>query len=318
MRMRKTGLAKEELNDLGFGAKVTQNTKRRLLDRDGSFNVKRRGQSFLASLHLYHALLNMPWWHFHLVIVSGFLGVNALFALLYILAGPEAVGGAVRLPLNQHFAQAFFFSVQTFTSVGYGQLTPNGLTANVIATADAFFGLLSFAFATGLVFARFARPTAKIIFSRVALVAPYREITGFQFRIANERNNQLVDLHIRVLFSRLETVRGRRIRTFDELELERKQVVFFPLHWTIVHPIDEQSPLAQYTETKLRNADAEFLILLTAFDETFSQTVHARSSYKFDEVIWGAKFRSMLDGVDSGRLSVDLRNLHAFDSNDSA
>jgi inward rectifier potassium channel len=175
-------------------------------------------------------------------------------------------------------------------------------------------GLLGFALATGLLFARFSRPTAKIIFSERAVVAPYRGITAFEFRIANARRNQLIEVEAKVLFARFEDSDGNSIRRFYTLALERNKVVFFPLSWTIVHPIDEASPLFGLTAADLTATNAEFLVLLTGIDETFSQTVHARSSYQADEVIWNAKFSSIFKkGGKGNTLSIDVRRLHLIE-----
>ena len=300
---------KGDLNDLGFGSKVSQEISNRFLNRDGSFNVQRRGLSFLRSLSMYHALLTMSWWRFHLVVACAFVTANAVFAAGYVLSGPAVLSGAGATSLADRLLNAFFFSVQTFTTVGYGQLVPQGFVANVLATLDVFAGLMGFALATGLVFARFSRPTAKIMFSRSAVIAPYGDGRGLMFRIANERSSQLIHVEVKVLFARLVQNGARRQRRFDELSLERRQVEFFPLHWTIVHPIDANSPLHGLRAEDLQESDAEFLVLLLAFDETFAQTVHSRSSYKYHELIWNAKFSNILQHQDDGRLAVDLHRL---------
>jgi inward rectifier potassium channel len=162
-----------------------------------------------------------------------------------------------------------------------------------------------------MIFARFSRPTAKILFSNSAIMAPYRGITAFEFRIANARKNQLIELEAKVLFSRTEDPQSKAGRQFHELSLERRKVAFFPLSWTIVHPIDEHSPLYGLTEEDFRLGQAEFLVLLTGIDETFSQTVHARSSYRAEEVVWNAKFANIFNrpqGNDG--LGIDVSRLH--------
>jgi inward rectifier potassium channel len=184
------------------------------------------------------------------------------------------------------------------------------MTANVLMTIESITGLLGLAVATGLVFARFARPHAKILFSRNAVVAPYHGMTALEFRIANARTNQLIDVHASVLLSRMEEGHGGLKRKFHQLSLERQQVMFFPLHWVVVHPIAESSPLYGVTKQDFLDSDAEILILLTGFDETFSQTVHSRSSYKGTEVVWGAKFGNIFDDSMNGTIKVDLRKIH--------
>src|SRR5204862_7044209 len=181
---------------------------------------------------------------------------------------------------------------------GYGQIGPNGLAANLLVTVEALVGLMYQALATGLLFARFARPTASIIFSRNAIVAPYAGIQSLQFRIANRRRrNEIVQLEATVLYTAFETNGdGRVVRRYRLLPLERNKVTFFPLSWTIVHPIDEASPLAGKSRENLEEVQAEILELLTGVDETYEQTVHARTSYRADEIIWNAKFRSVFRG----------------------
>jgi inward rectifier potassium channel len=298
-----------DTKDLGLGSKVTEQTRTRFLNRDGSFNVERRGQSFLRSLSPYHALLTMSWAKFHSMIVLSYFLVNVLFALGYMVCGPGALEGSAAMTLAQQFFDAFFFSVQTLATIGYGRMSPSGFPANILVAAEALTGLFGFALATGLLFARFSRPNAKIQFSEKAVVAPYRNVTGFMFRIVNERRNQIIELEATVAYSRMESHDGKQTRRFYRLALERDKVTFFPLHWTIVHPIDEKSPLFGVTEKDLEETDTEFAILLTGIDETFSQTVHARSSFKYDEVVVGARFRDMFLPSENGIARIDIRRL---------
>ena len=303
-------------NDLGFGQRVAEQSRLRLLNRDGSFNVVRRGLPFLRSLHLYHALLTMSWTRFLVFVVFTYLFVNLLFAGAFLLCGPDALSGSIAVGIGPRLLEAFFVSVRTLSTIGYGDLTPNGLAANLLVTLEAIVGLLTIALATGLVFARFSRPRALIVFSEQALIAPYRDISAFEFRVANERNSQLTNVSARVVLSRWETVNGKRARRFCPLTLEREQVMFMPLHWVVVHPIDEESPLHGVTNEELLASNAEFLILLTGLDETYSQTVHTRSSYRADEVLWGAKFADMYQPPGNGLISVDLSRLHDVEPTD--
>ena len=300
---------REDVQDLGLGSKVAQQTRTRFLNRDGSFNVERTGHSFLNSLSPYHALLSMSWRNFHTIVVISYFLVNVLFACAYMICGPEALQGSGASTVTERFFDAFFFSVQTLATIGYGKMSPSGMAANIVVAFEALTGLFGFALATGLLFARFSRPNAKIRYSEKAVIAPFRDITGFMFRIINERRNQLIEVTATVTFSRMETHNGRLTRRFYPLPLERTKVIFFPLHWTVVHPIDEQSPLFGVSQKELEESDAEFAILLTAIDETFSQTVHSRSSYKYDEVIVGAKFADMFLPPENGVVRVDLRRL---------
>jgi inward rectifier potassium channel len=299
----------DDTRDLGLGSKVTQQARTRFLNKDGSFNVERRGQSFLRSLNPYHALLTMSWLKFYAMVVLSYFLVNVLFALAYLVCGTEAIEGSAAATIEGRFFDAFFFSIQTLATIGYGKMSPSGFAANVVVAFEALTGLFGFALATGLLFARFSRPNAKIQYSEKAVIAPFHDITGFMFRIVNERQNQLIEVNATLTFSRMETHDGRHLRRFYLLPLERDKVTFFPLHWTIVHPIDEKSPLFGVTQKELEETDAEFAILLTGIDETFSQSVHSRSSYKYDEVAVGAKFRDMFLPTENGVVRVDLRRL---------
>jgi inward rectifier potassium channel len=300
--------------DLGFGSVVARESRKRLLNRDGTFNVRREGLRFWESISAYHYFLTISWSKFLGFVIGVYLALNALFATAYVLCGEDALTGFTGLTVGQRFTQAFFFSVQTLGTIGYGATTPQNLAANFVVTAEALVGLLGFAVAAGIVFARFSRPMAQILFSQSAIIAPYRDINAFMFRVVNQRRSQLVELQAKVLLARRKTDGNAGDREFLTLKLERDRVTFFPLTWTVVHPIDETSPLFGMTEEDLGECDSEFLVLLNGFDETFSQTVHTRTSYQPDEVVWGARFRSIFNPVDpDGTITVDIRKLHELD-----
>lgn len=295
--------------DLGFGGRVARESRKRFLNRDGTFNVERKGLSFLRSLNVYHLVLTVSWARFYLFFASGYFLVNLAFAGAYYLCGEGALEGSAARMKVERFEEAFFFSVQTLATIGYGKLSPHGHAANLLVALEALFGLGGFALVTSLLFARFSRPEARLLFSEKAVVAPYRGGTGLMFRIANARTSQLLEVAATVTLSRLETVGAQSTRRFYELPLERRKVIFFPLHWVVVHPIDDKSPLAGVDAEALARSDAEVLIYLTAFDETFSQNVHARSSYKFHEVAFGARFADMFEKREDGVIAIDLRRL---------
>ncbi len=300
----------EESKDLGFGSVVSQESRQRLLNQDGSFNVRRKGLHFWSSLSFYHSLITISWTKFLSLVVTSYFLFNLVFAFAYLLCGKYGLSGLADKSLLGRFIQEFFFSVQTFSTIGYGYISPINFAANMVVVIESLVGLLWVAMATGLLFARFSRPTAKIIFSKVAIIAPYRGITAFEFRIINGLKSQLIDLEAKVLFSQKEQVGNNKLRRFYGLPLERNKVVFFPLSWTIVHPIDENSPLYGYDAKKLEEVEAEFLILLTGIDETFSQTVHTRSSYKASEIIWNVKFVNMFNRHNDDELTIDIKKLH--------
>jgi inward rectifier potassium channel len=296
--------------ELGFGSVMSRSAEHRFLNRDGTFNVRRRGLGFWESIPLYHVLLEMTWPRFLALAGVAYLLLNLAFAFGYAFLGVDAVQGGPGGAFAERLWEAFFFSVQTSSTLGYGTLTPHGLLANLLVTLEALVGLLSFGLISGLMFARFARPTAKVLFSDVAVVAPYRDATAFMFRIINRRSTQISDLQVRVIFVRRH--KDGTGREYDQFDLERSKVAFFPLAWTIVHPIQEGSPMAELSMEDLIERDAEFLILLQGFDETFSQTVHARSSYRAEELVFGARFANMFDdeAAADGEISVDVRRLH--------
>jgi inward rectifier potassium channel len=301
-----TELPHEGFQDLGFGTVVGGVNEKRLLNRDGSFNPRREGLHPLVRLHPYHLLLTISWRRFIALVVVGYFLANVFFALLFLACGPGAIAGQAPAYFGGRFGLAFFLSVETFGTIGYGNIYPVGIAPNVIIAIESLTGLFTLALGTGILFARFSRPTAAIIFSHRAVVAPYRGKTGFMFRLTNKRANQLIELEAKVLYSRVKN--GARI--YDQLSLERKSVVFFPLSWTIVHPIDEKSPMWGTTETELAESDAEFMVLMSGTDETFSQVVHARTSYKPPEIVWGHRFVNIYNRVRAdGTVSIDVRKL---------
>ncbi len=312
---RRTRDEVERDRDLGFGSVVSRESQQRLLNRDGSFNVVRSGLGWLESFAPYHQALTLSWTGFFIVVGILYLAINLIFGVAYLACGPNALVGSGAAMLGGRFSRAFFFSIQTFATIGYGQIAPNGVAANMVVTVEALVGLMYQALATGLLFARFARPTASVLFSRQAVVGPYNSRQGLMFRIVNTRRNEIIQLEAQVLFSAIEPDgRGGHVRRYAALPLERNKVTFFPLSWTIVHPIDDASPLAGRTRESLEEARAEILVLLTGIDETAEQTVHARSSYRADEIVWNARFQSMfLKSASRSRVSVDISKVHEIE-----
>jgi inward rectifier potassium channel len=304
----------DEFQDLGFGTEVARATQRRLLNRNGTFNVTREGLNPVSSLGLYHWLLTISWPKFLSFIAGSYLAVNAVFAFAYLLCGSEALQSSAGNFAGQPFYRAFFFSVDTFATIGYGNIIPVGVAANSLVTIEALLNILGIALATGVIFSRFSRPSARIIYSRNAIVAPYRGKTALEFRIANARTSQLIEVAVQVILTKLEQVDGALVRKFYDLALERQRVVFFTLSWTVVHPIELASPMWGLSDQDLRDSDAEILILLMGTDETLSQTVHSRSSYKADEIVWGAKFANMFVRTQAeGIIGMNLARIHEIE-----
>ncbi len=278
---------------------------RRIINEDGAFNVQRRGARW-RDVNLYLYLINMRWPAFLACVFAAYLAVNLAFACLYYRLGPEQIRGLRAATAFGTFMNAFAFSAHTLTTVGYGNIAPAGITAGVVSAGEAMLGLMGFALATGLLYGRFSRPSARIAFSGNMVVAPYRGIRSLQFRIANQRANVLMDLRARVLLMTVEGTPGNLMRNYAALNLEIANVHFLPLTWTVVHPIDAESPLFGKTGADLERAQAEVMILITAFDDSFSQVVHARRSYRYEEVVWGARFAPAFHVEEQGNLVLDL------------
>jgi inward rectifier potassium channel len=304
----------DDLRDLGFGTEVARGTRRRLLNRDGSFNVALEGLDPLASMSLYHWLLTISWPRFLTFVSATYVVLNAFFALAFLACGPDALQSATGIFANEPFYRAFFFSVDTFATIGYGNIIPVGAVPNTLVTIEALLNIVLVALVTGVVFARFSRPSARIIYSQNAIVAPYRGMKALEFRIANARRSQLIEVEVQAILTKVEQVAGSSVRKFYDLPLERNRVVFFPLSWTVVHPIDATSPMSGLTHDDLIAANAELLVLLTGTDETVSQTVHSRSSYQAEEIIWGAKFANMfMRSETEGIMGMDLNKIHEIE-----
>jgi inward rectifier potassium channel len=278
---------------------------RRAINKDGSFNVARRGTGW-RDIHPYLHLISMSWPTFLALVFAAYLGVNSIFAVFYYSLGPGHLQGGDAPRNFDRFLNAFFFSAHTLTTVGYGNIAPGSISANVLAVIEALIGLLGFALATGILFGRFSRPSARIGFSERALIAPYETRTSLQFRIVNRRPNALMEMEATVILMGVEGEPGKQKRTFQGLTLERDTVDFLALTWTVVHPIDESSPLFGKTEEDLERKQAEVLILIKGFDETFAQTVHARYSYRFDEIAWNAKFAPAFDFDETGSMVLNI------------
>ena len=286
---------------------------RRSINKDGSFNVYRRGGHW-RDIHPYLYLLGINWPRFFAVVMLGYLAINVAFALVYFALGPAAVLGSGAPTEAGRFLNVFFFSTHTLTTVGYGNMVPSTIAANITASLEAIAGLMSVALGTGLLFGRFSRPSAKIAFSDHMLIAPYQERESLQFRIVNLRPNILMELQASMLLMTVEDNSGVKTRRYQQLPLERDTVAFLPLTWTIVHPIEESSPLSGKTAADLDRLQAEFVILIKGFDDTFSQVVHARYSYRYDELTWQAKFAPAFEFDPDGNmvLNVDRVSTHAL------
>ena len=249
---------------------------------------------------IYHYLLKAPWLYLMLIIALTFAGMNAIFAIAYM------ADKGIENARPDSFADAFFFSVQTMATIGYGKMSPDSIVANVLVSFEALLGLVGLAMVTGLVFAKFSHPSARVRFSAVAVVHPRDGVPCLMFRMANVRANRIVEANVHVVFACQETTReGETLRRFYDLALERDRSALFTLSWTVIHRIVEGSPLYGATPESLEKVDAEIVVSVVGLDETFAQTVHARTSYLPDQIIWGARFADILTRGERGIARID-------------
>ncbi|MBK9932760.1 MAG: potassium transporter [Cytophagaceae bacterium] len=310
MRLRRNTLVEREKQreDSGFGTNATSTTAR-LIDQSGNFNVKKIGQSLEARVNLYHKLITMSWPKFAFVALGFYLTVNLSFGIVYYYIGIENLMGVDKSHGLSDFWEAFFFSSQTMTTVGYGRVSPVGYITNIIASVEAFLGLLSFSILTGLLYGRFSRPVPRILYSEKAIIAPYLDINGLMVRMANEKSNQLINVEASMIFSRNEIENGMVKRKYYGLDLERSKVKFFAMSWTLVHPITEKSVLFGETPESLKASDAEILVSVEGTNDTFADYIHSRKSYLFDEIEMGRKFKPMLLESTGDTYLLDLTKL---------
>ena len=281
---------------------------RRAINRDGTFNVLRRGMNW-RDIHPYLHLVSMPWPKFFVTLLFGYIVVNFVFAVIYYLLGPDALTSTIP---GSRFFSGLYFSSQTLTTVGFGSIAPKSHAANLVAAFEALMGLLGFAVATGLLFGRVSRPSARIGWSDRALVAPYQDGLSLQFRVVNRRANTLIEPEATAMLMTVDRSNATFKRDYYMLKLERQRVLFLPLTWTVVHPIDETSPLYGKTAADLQTLEAEVLVMVKAWDETFAQTVHQRFSYHHDEIIWNARFTPAFAVNDSGDMVLDIDRVGSY------
>lgn len=290
--------------DTGF-TNIASGNAGRFLNRDGSFNITREGVPFFRRINIYHQLLNLSSFKFLVVTLVTILLINLLFTSLYYFFGLHHFIGFINTTHWGQLKEIFYFSAQTFTTVGYGRINPTGDAVNIVASIEAVTGFLSFAFITGLLYGRFTKPEANLVFSEMAVVAPYQDITGLMFRFAASKDTQaLSDVLVQVNLGMLVTDNEKPIYKFYELPLERTHVESLSMNFTVVHPIDDKSPLWQFTEDDYEKADVELYILVRAFNDVYSATVQARTSYIYSEIKHGVKFAPMYRESEDGNTSI--------------
>jgi inward rectifier potassium channel len=278
----------------------------KIINREGKLELVGLGAWHAYLRDPYHLMLTIPWTGFAAVVSVGYIVINVIFALLY-LAGGDCLEGAK----PGSFVDAFFFSVQTLGSIGYGVISPKTFYANIVVTLEAIASLLAIAVVTGLAFARFSKPIGRVIFSDVAVIAPHNGVPTLTFRAANKRRNLILEARITVDFAIDEvTTEGEFIRRFYELQLLRQRTSSFNLAWTVRHPIDENSPLYGLTPEILLEGRASIIISLVGIDETVAYTIHARQNYSAREILWNHRFADMLTTEPNGDRYLDYKYFH--------
>jgi inward rectifier potassium channel len=302
-------------NDTGFSDTGNINGGR-FINRDGTFNLRKVGWPFWRRYSVYYRMISIPLWQFIGIIFVFFISINLLFTLTYLSIGVDEFTGMLARSGWKMYKELYFFSTETFTTVGYGRVNPVGDAANMVASFEAMSGFLSFAIATGLIYGRFARPRAHLAFSDNAVIAPYRGKTALMFRfVCYKENHALTDVTVQVNLAMLIQENGRANYKYYELPLERTKIESLPMNWTVVHPIDEQSPLLGFSADDLRAADVELYVLVRGFNDVYSNTVLQRTSYTYDEIKINRRFTHMYKETENGTI-LELHKLNKFVAQD--
>lgn len=302
-----------DIDNTGFGANSTVEGVR-LLNPDGSTNLRKRGIPLWERISVYHTLLRMKPISFTLVVFLFYTSINLVFACIYFFIGVESLGVEQGSGLFEQFLEAFFFSSQTLTTVGYGHMAPNGLLSNIVASTESLIGILSFAVVTGLIYGRFSRPRAYLLFSPNLLVAPYKDGKALMLRMATYKNNHLTDAEAGLTLAVHLNENGKQVTKFYPLKLEIEKINSMALSWTLVHAINEDSPLHNYTKEDVAETRMEVIVMVKAFDDHFSNMVQQRTSYTYQQVIYGAKFLPMFERGHKGSYTLlELNKINAHE-----
>lgn len=296
-----------------FGLKRPSRKQRQLLiprvelkNHNGQFEIMGLGVWHSYWRDPYHLLLTIPWTGFLILIVCSYLMTNTLFAFAF-LAGGNCIANA----RPGSFSDNFFFSVQTLATIGYGSMYPKTLYANIVVIVEVMVGLVAIAMMTGLSYARFSQPIARVLFSRVALVLPYNGVPTLTFRTANQRLNIILEAQMRAYLMRDEvTMEGQFIRRIHDLKLLRDETPGFALTWLAMHVVDKSSPFYGVTPESLIQTNAMLVVSLSGIDETVNQTVHARYTYGSDEILWNYQFVDIIHHTDDGHRYIDYNHFH--------
>jgi inward rectifier potassium channel len=297
----------------GFGAHSKDNSGR-FYTKSGIPNVVKTGYKKFEHISVYHSLIRMPLGKFFLLVFAFYVAINLIFTIVYTVIGIDHLAGVNRGTAIDDFLEMFFFSTQTFSTVGYGRISPVGHLTSFVATFEAFIGLLSFAIATGLFFARFSKPVSYIKFSKNALVAPFKDGKALMFRMASYKNNVLTDLEVRLLLAVKELENGELVNKFYTLDTTVSKINLLSLSWTVVHPINDASPLFGFDEAEIENTPMEVMVFVKGYDEVYSNNVITRTSYINTEMVWNAKFKIMYRADEAKNTTVvDFKLLDAYE-----
>lgn len=273
---------------------------------DGRFQIVGMNAWYSYWRDPYHLILTVPWQGFIAIILGAYLGINVVFALIYLLGG-DCIANAT----PGSFLDYFFFSVQTFATIGYGAMYPKTAYALSIMTIESLVSILAIAILTGFTFARFSRPTARVAFSEVATIAPHDGLPTLCFRAANKRRNQILEAQMRVYLLRDEvTTEGNYIRRIHDLDLVRSQSPGFALTWLVMHPIDENSPLYGMTAESMTETNCNVQVMLSGIDETVSQVLHDRHMYAPQDILWNHRFIDLVHKTPEGHRFIDYNHFH--------
>ncbi|MFT5822781.1 MAG: inward rectifier potassium channel [Crocinitomix sp.] len=303
-----------EIQDPGIGTQFNRPTKR-VINQDGSYNVVKKGGK-RGFRDIFKFMIEISWVQFFAILFAGYIGMNLVFTILYFLIGYENIVG-IRPDGPPAFVQTFFFSIQTFTTVGYGTLAPRGIPTQSVATVEAFIGFLSFSLATGLAYGRFSRPNSKIIFSDHVLYSNYLEGKSIKIKLANERDNVLLEVTAKMILTMDKALPNGKIeKLYFQLPLEIDRIELLPFTWTLVHKIDSESPFWGKNKAEIHEANPEFLILIKGFDETFSQHVHTKRSFITTDIKWNQQFAKIFAPNDDGVIEFDIKDLNKIKAED--